>query len=176
MTMTKDQQAASATTMAAGVRTVFSAYPFIYVNGAATAPAEAATKLDFYASLRAEVDRSKAAYENALDKENQHAAEMTAYMGGVTRFVRAAVGNDPALLVRFGIPPIHPRTPQTVEEKAAAIAKRGSRPARRAVHEGIAAEARDPWLGDGGHDHPGHAADPAAYHTAAGDARDAREK
>ena len=126
MTMTKDQQAASATTMATGVRTVFSAYPLIYVNGTATPPADAATKLDFYASLRAEVDRSKAAYEAALDKEDAHATEMTAYMAGVTRFVRAAVGNDPEALERFGIPPIHARTPQTVDEKAAAVAKRES--------------------------------------------------
>jgi hypothetical protein len=123
---TKDQQATTAATMASGIRKHFTSLPTMYIDGTPTPPAEAATKLDSLAQLRFDVDHAKAEYEAALDKANAHEAETTAYVAGVRAFVRSAVGNDPAVLIDFGIPPLKPKTPQTVDAKAAAIAKRES--------------------------------------------------
>jgi hypothetical protein len=123
---TKNQRATAAATMAAGIRKHFATLPTMYIDGTPTAPAEAATRLESLAQLRFDAEHAKAAYEEALDIATAHEPETIAYKAGVRAFVRTVVGNNPAVLIDFGVAPIKPKPALTLEAKAAAVAKRES--------------------------------------------------
>ena len=93
--------------------------------------AEIETKLTGFASLRSDVDTARAALQAKIAVETAQAAGVRAFMSALVRIVRGSFGNQPDVLADFGLQPNKPRTPLTVEQKAAAAAKRKATRAAR---------------------------------------------
>jgi hypothetical protein len=93
--------------------------------------AQIETQLNGFASLRTNVDPARAAFQAKIATESAQATAMRAFISALVRIVRGAFGNQPDVLAGFGLEPIKPKTPLTVEQKAAAAAKRAATRAAR---------------------------------------------
>jgi hypothetical protein len=128
---TKTKQAALAGQMAVGAAKHFQASTELLVAGTTIAASQAETKLQGYARLRADVVAARATLDAKLAAEASQADEMNAFVGAFEKVVRASFGAQPDVLSDFGLKPPKVRVPLTVEEKAAAKAKRVSTRAAR---------------------------------------------
>jgi hypothetical protein len=95
----------------------------MFASGTFT-PAQVEAQLQALATLRSEVEAAKATAAAKLATETAQAPALIAYQDAFVAFVKAAFGNSPDVLADFGLLPKKARTPLTVEQKAAAKAKR----------------------------------------------------
>jgi uncharacterized protein (DUF1501 family) len=126
--------AALAESLAAGVQKHLSTVTQLIVGSGTYTPVQVANQLLAFAKLRTDVDTAKAALKATLTDEEAQGPALREFFLAVLQYVRAAYGNSPDILADFGLPPKKTRTPQTVEQKAAAAAKRkATREARGTV-------------------------------------------
>jgi hypothetical protein len=128
---TKGTQSALAASLAAGAAKHFPTGSTLPIGGATLTIAQIETTLNGFASLRTDVDTARAALQAKLAAETAQAAAMRAFISAFMRIVRGAFGNQPDVLADFGLQPNKPKTPLTVEQKAAAAAKRAATRAAR---------------------------------------------
>ncbi len=84
-------------------------------------------------TLRADVDAAKAATTAKVAAERANMPALRIFTGALVAYVKATFGASPEVLADFGIHP-KARAPLTVEQKAAAAAKRAAtRKARRTM-------------------------------------------
>jgi hypothetical protein len=98
--------------------------------GQSLSPSQVTTKLQAIVNLRSDVDNAKATTKAKVAAEKTDMASLRIFMDAFVAFVKATFGNAPDVLADFGVHP-KPRTPLTVEAKAAAAAKRAATRAAR---------------------------------------------
>ena len=126
--------AALAESLAAGVQKHLSTVTQLIIGSGTYTPVQVANQLLAFAKLRTDVDTAKAALKATLVDEEAQGPALREFLLAVLQYVRAAYGNSPDILADFGVPPKKTRTPLTVEQKAAAAAKReATREARGTV-------------------------------------------
>lgn len=127
----KSTQAVLAASLAAGMQKRFPAGSTLSVEGVTLTIPVIEAKLTGFAAMREDVDTARAALQAKVALESAQATAMRAFMGALVRIVRGSFGNQPDVLADFGIQPIKAKTPLTVEQKAAAAAKREATRAAR---------------------------------------------
>jgi hypothetical protein len=102
----------------------------VMVAGGSFTPTQVTERLQALVNLRTDVDAAKASTKAKLAAEKTDMAPLRTFMGAFVTFVKAAYGTSPDVLADFGLHP-KARTPQTVEAKTAAAAKRKATRAAR---------------------------------------------
>ena len=126
----KSQTVTAATHLIAGVNKHLTSTTPIVILGSPSTPAEITTKLQSIVNLRSDVETAKAATKAKLATEAASMPSLLAFMSAFETYVKAAYGASPDVLADYGIHP-KPRAPLTVEQKAAAAAKRAATRAAR---------------------------------------------
>jgi hypothetical protein len=103
--------------------------PAAFLGGSFTAD-QITSKLQTLVDLRTDVDAAKAAAKAKIAAEATQRPPLRAFMSALTAYVKVTFGASPDVLADFGINP-KARAPLTVEEKAAAVAKRAATRAAR---------------------------------------------
>jgi hypothetical protein len=131
MTTGKDTDAGFAKQLIAGTTKHFSnASSLSFGNGSYT-PAQVETSLQTLVDLRAAVDGAKAVAKAKIVAEAAQAPSLRSQMAAYVTYVKATFGNSPDVLADFGLKPRKARTPLTIEQLAAAAAKREATRAAR---------------------------------------------
>ena len=87
-------------------------------------PAQVTGQLQNLATLRDDVTAAQATTKAKLAVETAQAPTLVAFMHAFIAWVKATYSKQPDVLLDFGLKPNKQPTPQTVEQKAAARAKR----------------------------------------------------
>ncbi|HEX8789451.1 MAG TPA: hypothetical protein VF765_00765 [Polyangiaceae bacterium] len=122
----KGNQASLAELLIAGTQKHLATITQLVVGGSTLTPVQAVAKLQAFADLRNAVDAARAALKAKLVDEQAQGPLLRAFFIAFIGFVRAAFGNAPDVLADFGLAPKKTKAPQTVEQKAAAAAKRAA--------------------------------------------------
>ena len=104
--------------------------PQIMLAGGSFTPSQIIAQLQTLGILRNDVDAAKASTKAKLAVEKADMPALRIFMDAFVTFVKAAYGTSPDVLADFGLHP-KARTPQTVEAKTAAAAKRKATRAAR---------------------------------------------
>ena len=126
----KSQVVTTATQLIAGVAKHLTTTTPVVILGSSFTPAEITAKLQSIVNLRTDVDAAKAATKAKLAAEATDMPSLRTFMSAFVTYVKAAYGASPDVLADFGIHPTT-RAPLTVQQKAAAAAKRASTRAAR---------------------------------------------
>jgi hypothetical protein len=97
--------------------------PLQFAGGTFT-PTQIVDELSKLVTLRADVDAARAATTTKVDAERAQLPALRAFMLGFVQALRVLFGTQADVMADFGLPPKKARTPLTVEQKAAAAAKR----------------------------------------------------
>ena len=127
--------------LAAGAQKHFPAGSSLTVGGALLTLVQIVAQLHELAALRADVETARAALRAKVAAEALRMAALRVFLSAFVRIVRGAFGNQPDVLADFGLQPNKARTPQTVEQKAAAAAKRKATRAARGTKGSKAIQA-----------------------------------
>ena len=103
----------------------------IQVEGGTFTAAQVIAELQQLVDLRAAASAARAAAMAKVAVETAQAPALRAFMSAIVQFVRTAFGSQADVLADFGLSPRKARTPLTVEQKAAAAAKREATRAAR---------------------------------------------
>jgi hypothetical protein len=95
-------------------------------GSASCTPAEVTQRLQTLIHLRTDVNNAKATTRAKVALENAQAPALVGQMADLVSFVRTTFSKSPDVLADFGLAPKKVRTPLTVEQQAAAVAKRTS--------------------------------------------------
>jgi hypothetical protein len=101
------------------------------LSGGVFTPAQIVAELQKLVTMRADVEAARAAARAKVEVERTSAPALRAFMATVVQYVRTAFGNQADVLADFGLDPKKVRTLLTVEQKAAAVAKRDATRAAR---------------------------------------------
>jgi len=127
----KSTEALLAAKLAAGTQKYLSKVGSLTIEGVSYTPAQLESQLNAFSSLRNDVDAAKATVKAKLALEKAQAPAMRALILAFVGILKGMFGNQPDVLADFGLPPKKARTPLTVEQKAAAAAKRKATRAAR---------------------------------------------
>lgn len=130
-TTTKTADAARAAQMIVGLGKHFPNVGSLTIEGAARTLAQIEASLQALVDLRKAVNDARAAAKAKLAAETAQAPALRTFMDAVATVVKGSFGNSPDVLADFGLAPKKVRTPLTVEQKAAAAAKRTATRAAR---------------------------------------------
>ena len=122
---------ALAQSLGAGVTKHLANVTNVTLEGSSYTPAQIATKLQQVVSLNTDVDAAKATTNAKLAARKAAMPALRTFISALVSYVKAGYGNQPDVLADFGIKPPKPRTPATVQAKAAASAKREATRAAR---------------------------------------------
>jgi hypothetical protein len=139
--LTKSTQAVLAEKLAAGATKHFPKGMQMPIGGATLGIDQIAAQLTSFASLRNDTETARAAYKAKLAAEANHAPAMNAFIHAFVQVVRGSFGSQPDVLADFGLQPMKAHTPLTVEQKAAASAKRAATRAARGTKGSKAKQA-----------------------------------
>ena len=117
--------------LSAGAQKHFASATSLAVAGASLTPAQVQANLQSLVTLLTDVDTAKASTKAKLAAVKSQAPALRTFVGAFESFVRATFGNLPDVLADFGLTPKKARAPLTVEQKAAAAAKRKATRAAR---------------------------------------------
>jgi hypothetical protein len=117
--------------LVAGTNKHFATVNEVKVASVSYTPSQATTQLQAIATLRNDVDAAKASLKARLAAEKADLPALRIFLDAYVAFVKAAFSASPDVLADFGLRPKKARTPLTVEEKAAAAAKRKATRAAR---------------------------------------------
>jgi hypothetical protein len=120
----KTAESTLAESLAAGTQKHLSTMTSIMVGGSTTTPAAAEAQLTALSTLRNDVDAARTALRAKVATETAQLPALRAFLVAFVAFVRGTFGNSPDILADFGLPPKKTKAPLTVEQKAAAAAKR----------------------------------------------------
>jgi hypothetical protein len=127
----KSTEADLATQLIAGAQKRFAnTQTLMFASGSFTLT-QIVTQLQQLATLRTDVDTAKSALEAKLAAETVQAPALRAFMRAFVQFVKTTFSNSPDVLADFGLKAAKAKTPLTVEQKAAAAAKRKATRAAR---------------------------------------------
>jgi hypothetical protein len=115
----------------AGTNKHLSSVTQVLLEGGAFTPAQITGKLEELVVIRTDVEAAQAATKAKLAIEAAQGPALRTFLGAFVTFLRAAFGNQPSVLADFGLHPKKAPTPLTVEQKAAATAKRKATRAAR---------------------------------------------
>ena len=101
-----------------------------FAGGTFTA-AQITSELQQLVDLRAAVTAARAATQVKVDAETIKLPALRAFMNALVQCIRVAFGTQADVIADFGLPPKKVPTPLTVEQKAAAAAKREATRAAR---------------------------------------------
>jgi hypothetical protein len=118
------KEADLATLLVAGAQKHLSGIGQLVLEGSTLTPADVEAKLDAFAKLRNDVDAARANLQATLADEKAQLTGLREFYLAFVTYVRAAYGNSPDILADFGLQPRKARRPLTVEQAAAAKAKR----------------------------------------------------
>jgi hypothetical protein len=121
---TKSTLAVLAANLAAGAQKRFPSGSSLSVGGVTLTLADIIAKLTGFAQMRTDVETARAALQAKIAAENAQTTIMRAFISALVKIVRGSFGNQPDVLADFGLEPTKAATPLTVEQKAAAAAKR----------------------------------------------------
>ena len=108
----------------AGIPKLPASVTTITLNGGPFTPAQLASELQQLVTLQQEVDAARAATDAKVAALVAQVPAGRALTSALVQFLRAAFGNQPDVLALFDLQPRKAPTPLTVEQKAAASAKR----------------------------------------------------
>jgi hypothetical protein len=117
--------------LAAGAQKNIAAGTSLTVGGTLLTLVQIVAKLNGFAALRSDVDAARAALQAKLAVETAQAVAMNAFISAFVKIVRGMFGSQPDVLADFGLQAPKAKTPLTVEQKAAAAAKRKATRAAR---------------------------------------------
>lgn len=127
----KNDAVALATTIIAGIQKhLANGQTMAFAGGNFTA-AQITTELQQVVALRAAVTAAQAATKAKVDAETAQLPALRAFMSALVQCIKVTFGTQADVLADFGIPPKKAPTPLTVEQKAAAAAKREATRAAR---------------------------------------------
>jgi hypothetical protein len=131
----KNNQAASAKQLIAGVKKHYPDASTKLVVGGATFTVSSLTQLfQDFVDTREAVEASKAATKAKIETERTQAPSQHAVMRAFEKVVRGTFGNSADVLADFGLTPPKVPTPLTAEQLAVAVAKRAAtRKARKTM-------------------------------------------
>jgi hypothetical protein len=125
------KEAVLAEQLAEGTQKHIGATTPVLVAGGTFTSVQIVAQLNSLTALRAAVDSAKSALRARLADERSKAPTLVAFLQAYEGFVRSAFGTQPDVLADFGLAPRKIKTPPTVEQKAAAKAKRAATRAAR---------------------------------------------
>ena len=117
--------------LAAGITKRLANIGQLTLAGGLLTTAQLAADLQKVVQLRQDVDTARAATAAKVAAEAAQLPALRIIIGAFVQFVRATFGNQPDVLADFGLQPKKAATPLTVEQKAAAAAKRKATRAAR---------------------------------------------
>jgi hypothetical protein len=110
-------------------------------GGATHTVTEVTTNLGQIVTLRTATTDAQATAKAKVAAETTQLPPLLLFMAAFVAFVKATFGNQPDVLADFGLPPKKARTPLTVEQKAAAAAKRKATREARGTKGPVAKQA-----------------------------------
>ena len=122
----KKKNADLAGSLASGTQKHLSGSSTLAFDGGSFATTLVESQLRLISSLRADAESAKLAAKGKVAAEKAQLPALLAFMTAYIAFVRATFGNSPEVLADFGLAPKKVPAPLTVEQKAAAKAKRDS--------------------------------------------------
>ncbi len=126
----KNSAAALASNLIAGTQKHLASGSLQFAGGTFTGP-QIVTKLQQIVTLRGDVNAAKAATTVKVDAEKAQLPGLSDFMTALVQALKVAFGTQADVLADFGLPPTKARTPLTVQQKAAAAAKREATRAAR---------------------------------------------
>ena len=120
----KKKAADLAESLIAGIQKRLASGTQVQLSGGVFTPAQIVTELQKLVTMRSDVEAARATARVRVEAERTSAPAIRAFMSTVVQFVRVAFGSQADVLADFGLAPKKARTPLTVEQKAAATAKR----------------------------------------------------
>ncbi len=127
----KKKETVLAQQMGAGIRKHFSNVSSLTFGNSPFTPAQIEASLQTLIDLRTAVEDARAAIQAKVAADNAQAAPLRSQMAALVAFVKVTFGNTPDVLADFGLKPNKARTPLTLDQKAAASAKRAATRAAR---------------------------------------------
>jgi hypothetical protein len=128
----KNTDATLAGMLLSGAQKHMSGVTSVTLGSASYTPTQLGESLQAIVDLRAAVEDAKAATQAKIVAEEARMPALHSLMAAFVAYVRTAYGNSPDVLSDFGLKPKKSKTPLTVEEKAAAVARRAA--TRQARH------------------------------------------
>jgi hypothetical protein len=122
-----------ATKLVAGTNLYLANVPQLMLASRSFTPAELIAELEAIAKLRNDVDATKALLQAKLATFHAEMPIRRPVLDAFVEHVKAAFSQSPDILAAFGLEAKKARTPLTVEQKAAAAAKRAATRAARHV-------------------------------------------
>jgi hypothetical protein len=120
--------------MIVGIKKHYANVASLTVAGVSHTPAEITASLQTFVDLRQSVNDARAALRSKVAAESAQSPALRSFMSALVTVVKGTLGPSPDVLADFGLVPNKVRTPLTIEQKAAAAAKRKStRAARRTM-------------------------------------------
>ena len=126
----KSQATVVAQQLIAGTGKHLSSTTQVNLAGSSFTPAELTAKLQSLVTLRTNVDAAKASTKEMLATEAAQMPALRTLMSAYVAYIKAAYVGSPGVLADFGIS-LKSRAPLTVDDKAAAVAKRAATRAAR---------------------------------------------
>ena len=127
----KSTETILATQFIAGIKKHFSNASSLAFGSGTVTPAQIEASFQTLIDLRTAVEDAKAATLAKIAEENTQAAPLRRQLSVFAAFVRVTFGETPDILADFGLKPRKARTPLTIEQMAAASAKRAATRAAR---------------------------------------------
>ena len=127
----KETAADLAKTLIVGVQKHLATAGQLPVAGSTFTAAQIVAELQQLVDLREAVDTARAATTAKVAAETAQAPALRVFMSAIVQLVRAAFGSQADVIADFGLAPKKAATPLTVEQKAAATAKRAATRAAR---------------------------------------------
>jgi len=131
MSKGKDTAMVLAQKLLAGTQKHLSNVSSLMLESGSFTPAQVEASLQTLINLRTAVNDAKAVTQAKLADEQAQAPLLQSRMAALVVFVKAAFGKSPDVLADFGLQPKKTSTPLTIDQKAAAAAKRAATRAAR---------------------------------------------
>ena len=119
-------EAVLAEELAAGAQKHLLGVTQLLLDGSTFTTPQVIAQLAMLADLRAAVDAANAIAKGKLAEERSKGPSLVTFLHAFESFVRTAFGGKPEILADFGLAPKKVKTPLTVEQQAAAKAKRAA--------------------------------------------------
>jgi hypothetical protein len=131
MTIGKNTDVALATRLVAGSKEHFSTVSSLTFGNRTFTPAQIEASLQTLIDLRTAVDTARSATKANLVAEAAQTPSLRSLMAAFVAFVKVTFGNSPDTLASFGLKPRKTPVPLTIDQLAAAAAKRAATRAAR---------------------------------------------
>jgi hypothetical protein len=127
----KETDMALAKQLIAGVKEHYSTASSLTIGSQSYTPVQVEAFLQTLIDLRTAVDDAKSATKAKIMAEDAQAPTLRSQMAALVVIVKASFANSPDVLADFGLKPKKVRTPLTIDQMAAAAAKRAATRAAR---------------------------------------------